>query len=66
MMMEKDKLRRFLKDGHATFFVYELKHGYEWRRNFNDLQMFEKTCKRLNREIRKNINSRKDELFMLM
>ncbi|XP_057873664.2 uncharacterized protein LOC131079670 [Cryptomeria japonica] len=65
MMMEKDKLRRFLKDGHAIVFVYELKHGHEWRRNFDDLQMFERTCKRPNQEIRKNINSRENEIFML-
>ena len=64
MMIKKDKLRRFLQDGHATFFFYELEHGYQWRRTMDDLQAFEQACIRLNKEIRKNFNARKEELFM--
>ena len=65
MLIERDRLRRFLQDGHATFFYYELKHGYQWRRTLDDLQAFEQACIRLNREIRKNVNVRKEDLFLL-
>ena len=41
MIIEKDNLSRFLKDGQATFFVHELKYGYQWRRTMDNLQMFE-------------------------
>ena len=65
MLIEKDKLKRFLEDGHVTFFYYELKHGYQWRRTLDDLHAFDQVCKRLNKEIRKNVNARKEELLIL-
>ena len=61
MLIEKDKLKRFLEDGHVTFLYYELKHGYQWRRTLDDLHAFDQTCKRLNREIKKNVNAKKEE-----
>ena len=66
MMIERDKLRRFLQDGHATFFYYELKHGYQWRRTLDDLQAFEQACNRLNKEICKKVKVSKEELFRSM
>ena len=30
MVIERDKTRRFLRVGNATFYYYELKHGYQW------------------------------------
>ncbi|XP_059064589.1 uncharacterized protein LOC131856711 [Cryptomeria japonica] len=65
MIMEKEKLRKFLKDGQATFFLYELKYGYQWRRSLDDLRIFESTCWRLNQVIKRNQISRKEETFML-
>ena len=66
MLIERDKMRRFLHDGHAAFFYYELKHGYQWRRTLDDLQAFEQACIRLNREISKKVNATKEYLFRLM
>ena len=66
MLIERDKMRRFLHDGHAAFFYYELKHGYQWRRTLDDLQAFEHACIGLNREISKKVNARKEDLFKLM
>ena len=66
MLIERDKMRRFLHDGHVAFFYYELKHGYQWRRTLDDLQAFEHACIRLNREMSKKVNARKEDLFRLM
>ena len=66
MLIERDKMRRFLHDGHATFSYYELKHGYQWCRTLDDLQAFEQAYNRLNREISKKVNARKEDLFRLM
>ncbi|XP_059067540.1 uncharacterized protein LOC131858343 [Cryptomeria japonica] len=65
MIMEKEKLRKFLKDGQSTFFLYELKYGYQWHRSLDDLRIFESTCWRLNQVIKRNQISRKEETFML-
>ena len=65
MIIEKDKLRRFLKDGQATFFSYELKYGYQWRRTLDNLWMFEHMCQKLNQAIKKNHNAKQEEIFML-
>ncbi|XP_059072101.1 uncharacterized protein LOC131872684 [Cryptomeria japonica] len=65
MMMDHKKLRRFLQDGHATFFAFELKNGHEWRRNLDNLQVFEKTLDKVSKEIKRNRNSKKDILAML-
>lgn len=54
MNVERNKLLRFLKDGHATMFIYEMKDGYEWRRNMNNLSSFEEALKKLNHEVRIN------------
>ena len=66
MSIERDKMRRFLHDGHASFFYYDLKHGYQRRRTLDELQAFEHACIGLNREISKKVNDRKEDLFMLM
>lgn len=52
--VERNKLLRFLKDGHTTMFIYEMKDGYEWRRNRDNLSSFEEVLKRLNNEVRTN------------
>ncbi|XP_057861679.2 uncharacterized protein LOC131070153 [Cryptomeria japonica] len=64
MMIDKDKLRRFLKTGHTTSFVYEMKHGYEWRKNIDDIKAFDKTLNKMNQEIRRNKNTKKEVLAM--
>ena len=28
--LEQRKLLRFLRDGHASMFIYEMKDGFEW------------------------------------
>ena len=66
MVIERDKMRRFLRDGHATLYYFELKRGYQWRSTLDDLHVFEQACNRLNKEIREKGNARKEELFMLM
>ena len=66
MVIERDKMRRFLHDGHATLYYFELKHGYQWRSTLDDLHVFEQACNRLNKEIREKGNARKEELFMLV
>ena len=66
MLIERDNMRRFLHDGHAAFFYYELKQGYQWRRTLDDLQTFEHACIGLNREISKKVNAKKEDLFRLM
>ena len=65
MMIEKKKLKRFLKDGHEFNFYYELKNNFLWRRALDDLHAFDEACDRINEEIGKNINVRKEELLML-
>ena len=65
MVIEQEKMRRFLHDGHATFYYYEFKHGYQWRRTLDDFHIFEQVCSKLNKEIRENGMARKEELFML-
>ena len=65
MMIEKKKLKRFIKDNPNTFFHYELKCGSQWRRTLDDLNAFDQACIKLNKEIRNNINARKEELFKL-
>jgi hypothetical protein len=66
MVIERDKMRRFLCDGRATFYYYELKHGYQWRRTLDDFRIFELLCNQLNKEVRDKENPRKEELAMLM
>ncbi|XP_059068323.1 uncharacterized protein LOC131858872 [Cryptomeria japonica] len=63
--LERNKLRRFLRDGHATMFVYELKGGLDWRRNFDDLSSFEHALRMLNNEIRDNRQPSAEHLEML-
>ena len=65
MIIEKDKLSRLLKDGQATFFVHELKYGYQWRRTMDNLRMFEHMCWKLIQAIKRNHNARKEEIFMI-
>ena len=65
MMIDKDKLKKFLKDGYATFFIYELKHGLFWEKALDDFQMFEGACNCLNHEIRKRKNIDIEELCIL-
>ena len=65
MMIEEKKLKRFIEDDPTTFFYYELKHGSQWRRTLDDLHAFDQACKRLNKEIKNNVNAKKEELFML-
>ena len=66
MVIERDKMRRFLCDGRATFYYYELKHGYQWRRTLDDFRIFELLCNQLNKEVRDKENPRKEEFAMLM
>ncbi|XP_059076993.1 uncharacterized protein LOC131876187 [Cryptomeria japonica] len=54
MNAERHKLLRFLKDGHATMFINEMKDGYDWRRNEDNLSSFEEALKKLNNEIKDN------------
>ena len=65
MVIEKDKFRRFLKDGQAAFFFYELKYGFQWRSTLDNLWVFEHTCQKLNQAIKKNHNAKQEEIFML-
>ncbi|XP_059064479.1 uncharacterized protein LOC131856642 [Cryptomeria japonica] len=65
MIMERKKLKRFLKAGQATFYYYELKNGYMWRRTLEDLRAFESACNKLKEEIRKSANMRMDEIALL-
>ena len=65
MVIEKDKLSRFLKDGKASFFVQDLKFGYQWRRTMDNLWMFEHTCWKLIQTIKRNHNARKEDIYML-
>ena len=52
MKLEKDKLERFLRDGHATMFIYEMKHGLERASIIDDRAAFEEALKRLIKEMR--------------
>ena len=54
MLIEREKLRRFLHD------------GYQWHRTLDDLQVFTHACNRLTKEIKEKGHARKEELFMLM
>ncbi|XP_059069967.1 uncharacterized protein LOC131859829 [Cryptomeria japonica] len=65
MMIERKKLERFLKTGHTSFYYYELKNGYLWRRTLEDLHAFDQACDKLRKEIRKNANPRMEELSLL-
>ncbi|XP_059064196.1 uncharacterized protein LOC131856424 [Cryptomeria japonica] len=65
MMIERKKLERFLKTGHASFYYYELKNGYLWRRTLEDLHAFDQACDKLRKEIRKNANPKMEELSLL-
>ncbi|XP_057829859.1 uncharacterized protein LOC131040918 [Cryptomeria japonica] len=65
MMIERKKLERFLKTGHASFYYYELKNGYLWWRSLEDLHAFDQACDKLRKEIRKNANPRMEELSLL-
>ena len=51
MNLERDKLLRFLKDGHAKMFIYEMKHGFEWARIIEDKNAFDKALDSLIEEI---------------
>ena len=52
MKLEKDKLERFLHDGHATMFIYEMKHGLEQASIIDDRAAFEEALKQLIKEMR--------------
>lgn len=54
MNAEKLKLLRFLKHGNATMFINEMKDGYEWRCNEDNISSFEEALKKLNNEIKDN------------
>lgn len=62
MLINKEKLKRFLKEGYA---IFEMTGGYEWRKNMDNLQMFEKTLKMISQEVKKNKNSKKDQILVL-
>lgn len=51
MKLEKDKLKRFLCDGHAMMFIYEMKHGPEWESIIDDRDAFEEALKWLIKEM---------------
>ena len=51
MNLECDKLLSFLKDGHASMFIYEMKHGYEWASIIEDKSAFDKALDKLIKEI---------------
>lgn len=65
MFIERKKLKRFLKDGYATFFIYEMKGGYAWRDTLNNQRLFENTCKILSQEVKNNSSFSKDTTLML-
>ena len=65
MMIKKKKQKRFIEDGPGTFFHYELKNGSQWRKTLDDLHVFDQAYIGLNKEIRNNVNARKEELFVL-
>ncbi|GLJ09112.1 hypothetical protein SUGI_0102040 [Cryptomeria japonica] len=65
MIIEKDKFRRFLEDGQATLFFYELNYGFQWRRTLDNLRVFEHTCQKLSQAIRKNHNTKQEQILML-
>ncbi|XP_059067565.1 uncharacterized protein LOC131858359 [Cryptomeria japonica] len=52
MNAEGHKLLMFLKDGHTTMFINEMKDGYVWRRNEDNLSSFEEALKKLNNKIK--------------
>ena len=54
MKLEMDKLKRFLHDGLATIFIYEMKHGLELASILDNQTAFGKALKELLKEIREN------------
>ncbi|XP_059074828.1 uncharacterized protein LOC131874899 [Cryptomeria japonica] len=65
MMIEREKLIRFLKMGHSTMFVFEMKDGYDYRNHMNNMVFFNKTVKKLHKEITKNKNATDDQIKMI-
>ncbi|GLJ33985.1 hypothetical protein SUGI_0683500 [Cryptomeria japonica] len=65
MMIEKEKLSRFLKMGHSAMFVFEMKDGYNYRNHMNNMVLFNKTVKKLHKEIVKNKNATDDQIKMI-
>ena len=53
MNLERNKLMRFLKDGHAGMFIYEMKYGYEMANILEDKNAFEKALGSLAKEVRR-------------
>ena len=49
-----DELKRFLHDGLATIFIYEMKHGLERASILDDQSAFGKALKELLKEIHEN------------
>ena len=64
MNLERDKLLRFLKDGHVEMFIYEMKHGFEWGRIIEDKNAFNKALDSLIEEIRHTRTPSYDRLDM--
>lgn len=52
--LNKEKFQRFLSDGHATIFIFELSHGYTWGRTNAERTPFVNALDALMEEIRGN------------
>ncbi|XP_059068394.1 uncharacterized protein LOC131858924 [Cryptomeria japonica] len=56
---------QILQDGHSTMFVFEMKDGYDYRNHMNNMVFFNKTVKKLHKEITKNKNATDDQIKMI-
>ena len=52
MNLERDKLLRFLKNGHAEMFIYQMQHGYEQAGLLDDKTAFDIALDSLAEEVR--------------
>ncbi|XP_057860189.2 transcription factor MYB8-like [Cryptomeria japonica] len=62
--VEREKLLRFLKDGHATMFIYEMKDGFEWARIAENHVAFDDALKKLIKELKDSRGPYFDKLEM--
>ncbi|XP_059076776.1 uncharacterized protein LOC131876029 [Cryptomeria japonica] len=66
MKINKDKFKRLLKDGHATFFANDIKNGYFWRLHLDNIHDFNQTFSRIRKEIkRRPHNATNESVYML-
>jgi hypothetical protein len=51
MNLDREKLVRFLRDGHGEMFIYEMQHGYELGSIIEDKNALDKAIDRMVEEI---------------